>query len=94
MLGSIGTKNTNLTILYLSQITTILSSNTNRVFSFGFQGRITKVAGSGLAIMSLSSILAKPLIDDPSKPIPSLKTKWGIPFTPVNTTYRYSNATL
>ena len=30
-----------------------------------------KVAGSGMAIMSDSSIALKPVIDEPSKPIPS-----------------------
>ncbi len=39
-------------------------------FSTGRQGRIAKVAGSGCAIMSDSSIGLKPVIEEPSKPIP------------------------
>src|SRR4051794_3813456 len=35
------------------------------------QGRILNVDGSGMAIMSDSSIRLKPVIDEPSKPIPS-----------------------
>ena len=38
--------------------------------SSGRQGRIAKVDGSGMAIMSDSSIALKPVIDEPSKPIP------------------------
>ena len=36
-----------------------------------FQGIIRKVPGSGIATMSDSSIALKPVIDEPSKPIPS-----------------------
>ena len=39
--------------------------------SSGRHGRIWKVSGSGFATISLSSIRAKPSIDEPSKPIPS-----------------------
>ena len=39
-------------------------------FSSGRQGRIAKVWGSGIAIMSDSSIGLKPVIEEPSKPIP------------------------
>src|SRR5919106_2834023 len=35
------------------------------------QGRIRNVSGSGMAIMSDSSIRLKPVIDEPSKPMPS-----------------------
>jgi hypothetical protein len=35
------------------------------------QGRIRNVSGSGIAIMSDSSIRLKPVMDEPSKPIPS-----------------------
>ena len=35
------------------------------------RGIIWKVAGSGIATMSDSSIALKPVIDEPSKPIPS-----------------------
>ena len=38
--------------------------------SSGRQGRIAKVDGSGMAIMSDSSIALKPVIEEPSKPIP------------------------
>ena len=38
--------------------------------SSGRQGSTANVAGSGIAIMSDSSIALKPVIDDPSKPIP------------------------
>jgi hypothetical protein len=38
--------------------------------SSGRQGRIEKVDGSGIAIMSDSSIGLKPVIDEPSKPMP------------------------
>src|SRR3954469_15427845 len=38
--------------------------------SSGRQGSTAKVAGSGMAIMSDSSIALKPVIDEPSKPIP------------------------
>ena len=34
-------------------------------------GMIRNVSGSGIATMSDSSIALKPVIDDPSKPIPS-----------------------
>ncbi len=34
------------------------------------QGRIANVAGSGTAIMSDSSIALKPVIEEPSKPMP------------------------
>ena len=36
----------------------------------GAQGRIEKVDGSGIAIMSDSSIGLKPVIEEPSKPMP------------------------
>ena len=36
-----------------------------------FHGISWKVSGSGIAIMSDSSIALKPVIDEPSKPIPS-----------------------
>ena len=36
-------------------------------------GRIRNVAGSGMAIMSDSSMRLKPVIEDPSKPMPSSK---------------------
>src|SRR3954447_14854145 len=39
-------------------------------FSSGRQGRTWNVAGSGMAIMSDSSMALKPVIDDPSNPIP------------------------
>ena len=39
-------------------------------FSSGRQGRIAKLDGSGIAIMSDSSIGLKPVIEEPSKPIP------------------------
>ena len=39
-------------------------------FSFGRHGSTLKVSGSGIAIMSDSSIRLKPVIDEPSKPIP------------------------
>ena len=39
-------------------------------FSSGRQGSTWKVAGSGIAIMSDSSIALKPVIDEPSKPMP------------------------
>ena len=38
--------------------------------SSGRQGSVRNVVGSGIAIMSDSSIGLKPVIDDPSKPIP------------------------
>src|SRR5687768_17398113 len=38
--------------------------------SSGRQGRIAKVDGSGMAIMSDSSMALKPVIDEPSKPMP------------------------
>src|SRR3954470_10535865 len=41
--------------------------------SSGRQGRIAKVDGSGIAIMSDSSIALKPVIDEPSKPMPPSK---------------------
>src|SRR5215208_3191996 len=40
------------------------------VASSGRHGRIAKVVGSGMAIMSDSSIALKPVIDEPSNPIP------------------------
>ena len=40
-------------------------------FSCGRHGRIANVSGSGMAIMSDSSIRLKPVIDEPSKPMPS-----------------------
>ncbi len=40
-------------------------------FSLGRQGRIANVVGSGNAIMSDSSMRAKPSIEEPSKPTPS-----------------------
>ena len=42
-------------------------------FSAGRQGMIANVDGSGMAIMSDSSIGLKPVIDEPSKPIPPSK---------------------
>ena len=39
-------------------------------FSAGRQGRIANVPGSGMAIMSDSSIGLKPVMDEPSKPMP------------------------
>src|SRR5215216_6378573 len=39
-------------------------------FSSGRQGRTLKVVGSGMAIMSDSSMALKPVIDEPSNPIP------------------------
>ena len=39
-------------------------------FSSGRHGRMSKVPGSGIAIMSDSSIGLKPVIDAPSNPIP------------------------
>ena len=39
-------------------------------FSDGRQGMTAKLDGSGMAIMSDSSIGLKPVIDEPSKPIP------------------------
>ncbi len=39
-------------------------------FSAGRQGRIANELGSGIAIMSDSSIGLKPVIDEPSNPIP------------------------
>ena len=48
-----------------------MSQNIRAVaFSAGRQGRIAKLVGSGIAIMSDSSIGLKPVIDEPSKPIP------------------------
>ena len=41
------------------------------IVSPGRDGMIRKVAGSGIATMSDSSIALKPVIDEPSKPIPS-----------------------
>src|SRR5436309_7562881 len=41
--------------------------------SSGRQGRTAKVAASGMAIMSDSSIALKPVIEEPSKPIPPSK---------------------
>src|SRR5262245_31096498 len=41
--------------------------------SSGRHGRIANVDGSGMAIMSDSSIALKPVIEDPSKPIPPSK---------------------
>ena len=38
--------------------------------SSGRHGRIAKVVGSGIAIMSDSSIALKPVIEEPSKPMP------------------------
>ena len=38
--------------------------------SSGRHGSVRNVAGSGIAIMSDSSIALKPVIDEPSKPIP------------------------
>ena len=38
--------------------------------SSGRHGRIANVVGSGIAIMSDSSIGLKPVIEEPSKPIP------------------------
>ena len=35
------------------------------------RGMISNVSGSGIATMSDSSILLKPVIDEPSKPMPS-----------------------
>ena len=42
-------------------------------FSSGRQGSRSKVVGSGTASMSDSSIGLKPVIEDPSKPIPPSK---------------------
>ena len=42
-------------------------------FSAGRQGMTANVDGSGMAIMSDSSIGLKPVIDEPSKPIPPSK---------------------
>src|SRR3954454_13198268 len=42
-------------------------------FSSGRHGRIEKVEGSGIATMSDSSIALKPVIEEPSKPIPPSK---------------------
>ena len=42
-------------------------------FSSGRQGRTAKLEGSGIAIMSDSSIGLNPVIDEPSKPIPPSK---------------------
>ncbi len=39
--------------------------------SWGRQGMMAKVAGSGMAIMSDSSMRANPSMDEPSKPMPS-----------------------
>ena len=39
--------------------------------SEGRQGMIWNVPGSGIAIMSLSSIRQKPAMEEPSNPIPS-----------------------
>ncbi len=39
--------------------------------SEGRQGMIWKVEGSGMAIMSLSSIRQNPAMEEPSNPIPS-----------------------
>ena len=39
--------------------------------SLGRQGRMANVVGSGIAIMSDSSMRANPSIDEPSKPTPS-----------------------
>ena len=41
--------------------------------SSGRQGSTAKVDASGMAIMSDSSMALKPVIDDPSKPIPPSK---------------------
>src|SRR6478736_3023560 len=41
--------------------------------SSGRQGRIANVSASGIAIMSDSSIALKPVIDEPSKPMPPSK---------------------
>src|SRR5215213_14425 len=41
--------------------------------SSGRQGRIAKVDGSGMAIMSDSSIALKPVMEEPSKPMPPSK---------------------
>ena len=38
--------------------------------SSGRQGRLRNVLASGIAIMSDSSIALKPVMDEPSKPIP------------------------
>src|SRR3954469_16860275 len=42
-------------------------------FSSELQGRTAKVEGSGMAIMSDSSMALKPVIEEPSKPIPPSK---------------------
>src|SRR3954451_10400049 len=42
-------------------------------WSAGRHGRIANVDGSGIAIMSDSSIALKPVIDEPSKPMPPSK---------------------
>ena len=41
--------------------------------SSGRQGSTANVAGSGIAIMSDSSIALKPVTEEPSKPIPPSK---------------------
>ena len=41
--------------------------------SSGRQGRTANVDGSGIAIMSDSSIALKPVIEEPSKPMPPSK---------------------
>src|SRR5215207_10952478 len=49
--------------------------------SSGRQGRIAKVEGSGIAIMSDSSIALKPVIEEPSKPMPPSKassSSWAL----------------
>src|SRR5215208_6413680 len=49
--------------------------------SSGRQGRIANVDGSGIAIMSDSSIALKPVIDEPSKPMPPSKassSSWAL----------------
>jgi hypothetical protein len=62
--------------------------------SSGRQGRTAKVAGSGMAIMSDSSIALKPVIDEPSKPMPAssapsssaalIENDFSCPITSVN----------
>ena len=51
-------------------------------FSCGRQGRTANVSGSGIAIMSDSSIRLKPVIEEPSKPIPSVSAPSSSP-TPI-----------
>ncbi len=51
-------------------------------------GRTANVFGSGLAIMSLSSMRANPWIDEPSKPIPSERAR-GSSCAGISTLFRF-----